>query len=181
MSGEAAAGENSWPDEEEVNAGANSWSDDENEVPPTPVRVERGGISAPGTVVKEMPGGNTWNAERPAPEPKSGVGALTNWVPGGTKATASVAPAAAPEGTAVPMTPMPPPKEHKSVLSPGGNASGPVSRFNLGSPGSPGENASKGGFRSRKSKSRKFRVKKAKKSRKTKKSRKNQQTRKSRR
>ena len=158
MSGEAAAGENSWPDEEEVNAGANSWSDDENEVPPTPVRVERGGISAPGTVVKEMPGGNTWNAERPAPEPKSGVGALTNWVPGGTKATASVAPAAAPEGTAVPMTPMPLPKEHKSVLSPGGNASGPVSRFNLGSPNA------KGG--SRKSKSRKFRVKKVKKSKK---------------
>ena len=158
MSGEVAAGENSWPD-------------DENEVPPsagapTPVRVEKGGTSAPGTSAKEIPGWNKWVGARPAPErvpPKGIIGALTNWVSGGKKATASVAPAApAPGGVPVPMTPtLPKPKEHKSLLTPGANTG--VSKFTLASPG---ENASEGGSRrrtfkksrkARKTKSRKFR------------------------
>jgi len=155
MSGEVAAGENSWTGNEnnseennEVNAGANSWSDDEIEAP---VQVEKGGNSAPGTAVKKMPKRNTWRNERSVPEPESvGVIAeLSNWKPIATKATASVASVAVPEETAVPMTPMPPPKNHKSILSPGGNSSGPVSRFNLGSPNA------KGGSRKRKSRSRK--------------------------
>lgn len=161
MNGEVAAGANSWGGDE-VNAGANSWSDDgvnaevnswsDDEIE-APVQVEMGGKSAPGTAVKEMPKRNTWRNERSVPAPES-VGVITElskWNPFATKATASVASVAVPEETAVPMTPMPPPKNHKSILSPGGNSSGPVSRFNLGSPNA------KGGSRKRKSKAKKSR------------------------
>ena len=76
---------------------------------PTPVRVEMGGNSAPGTGVKEMPGGNTWNAERPAPKPESGsvIAALLKWNPFATKEKASIASGPS-EGKAVEMTPLKP-------------------------------------------------------------------------
>jgi hypothetical protein len=173
MSGEIASGANSWTGDEnnseendEVNAEANSWSDDENEAP---VQVENGGDSAPGTAVKEMPKRNTWRNERsvPAPESVGVIAELSKWNPFATKATASVASVAVPEETAVPMTPMPPPKNHKSILSPGGNSSGPVSRFNLGSPNI------KGGSRKRKSRAKKSRKSRFRKNRKTQRKRRN--------
>ena len=139
--------------------------------PPTPVGVEMGGSSAPGTGAKPMKT-EGWNGVRHT----EGMGkiSLLNRLRGGItsmfqgkKQTASVN-AAAPEETAVELelSPLKPTR-----IVPLGATAVPFKV--MGSPNA------KGG--SRKSKSRKFRVKKAKKSRKTKKSRKNQQTRKSRR
>ena len=169
MSGEeeVEAGTNSWPDDEvaaggEVAAGANSWSDDEEEKADSPVRVEMGGKSAPGTGVKNMRGFNRWGTGVPAPEPTTSIiDDFTSWVSGGKKATASVVPP--PEkATVAPMTPMPLPTEHKSLLSPGGENAA-VPRLNLGD--SPTASPAKGG-------SRRMRSRKSRKSRKHNKSRK---------
>ena len=171
---EVAPGENSWPEEEvvekeveEVRAGANSWSEEEEG---EAVVIEQGGKSAPGTGVKNMRGFNRWGTGVPAPEPTTSIiDDFTSWVSGGKKATASVVPP--PEkATVAPMTPMPLPTEHKSLLSPGGENAA-VPRLNLGD--SPTASPAKGG-------SRRMRSRKSRKSRKSKKTRKSKKSKKSR-